>query len=724
MSYYSPQQPSLDERQPPQQPANMPPPHMQQQIPTLNQQNVQQYGQATTGVMPPPLNQQLNSSPQTYNQEIAWNNNYRQQSIPQVTPRLNATSEFAPSPAQHQKGSLSPYGSPTSQFKNPWYNQKSPNLNSQYNSTNSISQASPLLQQTPTRQPFNTQLPTTYEHENMSPDVSRKNSIVLPPPSRAPAPPPTYFSDPNVHLNEPQRRQSIATVQIHQQQPQQQQHQQPIASGYQSQSPYYNMARRQSAFQYTQLKQLPAPQARRVFNKSDLKPVINPHPKYRRASMASQYISPLLSLTTDLCTTYSLCSPDFHYEVSKNPKRVLTKPSEGKSNDGLDNENDDYILYVNDVLGVQENRKYLVLDILGHGTFAQVVKCQNLITKELVAVKVVKSKSTFTNQSLSEIALLELINRKIDPHDQHHFLQLKDKFMHKNHLCLVFELLSSNLFELVKQNQYKGLSTKLVRNFTKQLLDSLCVLKDAKIIHCDLKPENILLISSDKPDIKVVDFGSACQESQTLYTYIQSRFYRSPEVILGLPYSTSIDTWSLGCIIAELFLGLPIFPGVSEYDQLVKIIAVLGVPPSWMIDMGKNSKTFFYKDNEGQYQLKPLDRYCKDQGIEENPGKKYIQTNDLDELIVKYTMNKKNMTTSMIDKENNDRASLVHLLKGLLNLSPLERWTPHQAILHPFVTEQHFTGDWNPPGTGIRKAHGGGEYHDLKKSAQGNQWFK
>ncbi|ONH66670.1 Dual specificity protein kinase YAK1 [Cyberlindnera fabianii] len=66
----------------------------------------------------------------------------------------------------------------------------------------------------------------------------------------------------------------------------------------------------------------------------------------------------------------------------------------------------------------------------------------------------------------------------------------------------------------------------------------------------------------------------------------------------------------------------------------------------------------------------------------------------------------------------------VHLLRGLLNLSPLERWTPHQAILHPFVTEQHFTGDWNPPGTGIRKAHGGGEYHDLKKSAQGNQWFK
>lgn len=84
------------------------------------------------------------------------------------------------------------------------------------------------------------------------------------------------------------------------------------------------------------------------------------------------------------------------------------------------------------------------------------------------------------------------------------------------------------------------------------------------------------LIRLQSPSIKVIDFGSACHEMQTVYTYIQSRFYRSPEVLLGLPYSTSIDMWSLGCIVVELFLGLPLFPGTSEYNQVSRITDMLG----------------------------------------------------------------------------------------------------------------------------------------------------
>lgn len=127
----------------------------------------------------------------------------------------------------------------------------------------------------------------------------------------------------------------------------------------------------------------------------------------------------------------------------------------------------------------------------------------------------------------------------------------------------------------------------LVRVFSGQLLDAMCVLKDARIIHCDLKPENILLTayvfilfrsdkSEESPTIKVVDFGSACHERHTVFTYIQSRFYRSPEVMLGLPYSCAIDMWSVGCIIVELFLGLPLFPGSSEYNQIGRIVEMFG----------------------------------------------------------------------------------------------------------------------------------------------------
>ena len=78
------------------------------------------------------------------------------------------------------------------------------------------------------------------------------------------------------------------------------------------------------------------------------------------------------------------------------------------------------------------------------------------------------------------------------------------------------------------------------------------------------------------PQIKVIDFGSACHERQTVYTYIQSRFYRSPEVLLGISYTAAIDMWSLGCIAVELFLGLPLFPGTSEYNQITRIVEMLG----------------------------------------------------------------------------------------------------------------------------------------------------
>ena len=238
------------------------------------------------------------------------------------------------------------------------------------------------------------------------------------------------------------------------------------------------------------------PQFTKCLDVAELVPRINTQPPFRRANPEGGFISPLQALTTHLPATYRICNPTFQYESSRNPRRVLTKPSKGVKNDGYDNEDSDYILYVNDILGSEETNhknRYLILDVLGQGTFGQVVKCQNLKTQEVVAVKVVKNKTAYFNQSMMEVSVLDLLNGRMDKNDDHHILRLKDTFIHRQHLCLVFELLSVNLYELIKQNQFRGLSTTLVRVFAQQLLNGLCLLSKAKLIHCDLKPENILL---------------------------------------------------------------------------------------------------------------------------------------------------------------------------------------------------------------------------------------
>jgi len=139
-----------------------------------------------------------------------------------------------------------------------------------------------------------------------------------------------------------------------------------------------------------------------------------------------------------------------------------------------------------------------------------------------------------------------------------------------------------------------------------------------------------------------------------VYTYIQSRFYRSPEVLLGLPYSAAIDMWSLGCIVVELFLGLPLFPGSSEYNQVARITEMLGLPPNWMLEVGKQSGEFFEKvhDEFGRrtYRLKSMEQYSREHGTKEQPSKKYFQATRLPEIIRSYPMPRKGMKQAEIER--------------------------------------------------------------------------
>ncbi|PWA02689.1 hypothetical protein BB558_001176 [Smittium angustum] len=399
--------------------------------------------------------------------------------------------------------------------------------------------------------------------------------------------------------------------------------------------------------------------------------------------------NPLHQLTINLVNTYRKINPGFEFNSELRPRRALTKPSEGILNNGYDNENSDYILYVNDIIGEPEGNQYLIIDALGSGTFGQVVKSQNIKTGELVAIKVVKNKTAYFQQSMMEVHILTELKNTWDPDNKHHFLRLKEHFIFRNHLCFVNELLSINLYELLKQNSYKGLSTTLIRVLTSQILDSLNVLDKANIIHCDLKPENILLEDIDKPTIKVIDFGSSCYVGQTFFTYIQSRFYRSPEVLMGLPYGAPIDMWSLGCIVAELYLGLPIFPGSSEFNQVSRIVELLGMPNLKMLEKATKTTEFFRRTGANSWRIKTTEEFNRETGKQDVVGRSYFVAKNLNELITQYPY-KKDISIEEMNIESTNRIILLDFLHKLLDLNPDTRLTPGQALVHPFIT-----GDYN-----------------------------
>lgn len=252
--------------------------------------------------------------------------------------------------------------------------------------------------------------------------------------------------------------------------------------------------------------------------------------------------------------------------------------------------------------------KYEVLEVLGKGSFGIVVKARNILLTsgypdELVAIKIIRKGASFLQQGKREYEILNYIETMQkqfhDSRDLNLFVNAKEFFFHNGHLCIVFELLSDSLYELIgyscqAKSDGPGLSLRMVRKMAHQLLCGLVALKNLKIIHCDIKPENVALIHPNKPRLKILDFGSFCFESDAMenqFPYIQSRYYRAPEVLLGTGYDCAIDMWSLGCLLVELYTGRTLFVGKDTTDQLYKIIEVLGALP----EKTKRKSVYYHK---------------------------------------------------------------------------------------------------------------------------------
>lgn len=284
-----------------------------------------------------------------------------------------------------------------------------------------------------------------------------------------------------------------------------------------------------------------------------------------------------------------------HHEIFNYPQIYFVGPNAkkkmgivgGPNNNGYDDEQGSYLHVPHDHIVY----RYEVLKVIGKGSFGQVVKAYDHKSHQHVALKMVRNEKRFHRQAQEEIRILEHL-KKQDKDNTMNIIHMYEQFTFRNHICITFELLSMNLYELIKKNKFQGFSLQLVRKFAHSILQCLDALYKNRIIHCDLKPENVLLKQQGRSGIKVIDFGSSCYEHQRIYTYIQSRFYRAPEVILGAKYGMPIDMWSLGCILAELLTGYPLFPGEDESDQLACIIELLGMPPQKVLDNSKRARNF------------------------------------------------------------------------------------------------------------------------------------
>ncbi|KAL2264707.1 hypothetical protein VTJ83DRAFT_7217 [Remersonia thermophila] len=344
---------------------------------------------------------------------------------------------------------------------------------------------------------------------------------------------------------------------------------------------------------------------------------------------------------------------DVYFCGTQNAAKVVGDPQSDAPNFGYDDERGDYTIVPGDHLAY----RYEIIDVLGKGSFGQVVRCIDHKTGVLVAVKIIRNKKRFHQQALVEVNILQKL-REWDPHNKHSMVNFTHSFYFRGHLCISTELLDMNLYEFIKANAFRGFSLKLIRRFTKQILSSLNLLKQHKVIHCDLKPENILLRHPLHSEIKVIDFGSSCFEHEKVYTYIQSRFYRSPEVILGMNYGLPIDMWSLGCILAELYTGVPIFPGENEQEQLACIMEVFGPPEKHLIEKSTRKKLFF--DSMGKPRLT-----VSSKGRRRRPSSKTLQQ------VLKC-----------------DNEAFLDFVARCLRWDPDRRMKPEEAIRHEFITGQ------------------------------------
>lgn len=301
--------------------------------------------------------------------------------------------------------------------------------------------------------------------------------------------------------------------------------------------------------------------------------------------------------------------------------------------------------------------RYVDINVIGKGSFGVVHQARLVDEDEMVAVKLVLQDKRFKNRELQIMRTLDHCN----------VVKLKYFFYtggekDEVYLNLVMEYIPETVYRVARHYSKSRQSIPMlyVKLYMYQLFRSLAYIHSLGICHRDIKPQNLLL-DPETGVLKLCDFGSAKQlvKGEPNVSYICSRYYRAPELIFGATdYTSNIDVWSAGCVLAELMLGQPIFPGNSGVDQLVEIIKVLGTPSREQIkEMNPNYTEFKFP------QVKP------------HPWAKVFRPRTPPEAL--------------------------ELTSRLLEYTPTRRFKPLEACTHPFFDELREEGKTLPNGSSL-----------------------
>ncbi|GFR60047.1 glycogen synthase kinase-3 [Elysia marginata] len=236
---------------------------------------------------------------------------------------------------------------------------------------------------------------------------------------------------------------------------------------------------------------------------------------------------------------------------------------------------------------------YTDAKVIGNGSFGVVYQAKLTESSELVAIKKVLQDKRFKNRELQIMRKLEHQNIVKLKYFFYSSGEKKDEVF----LNLVLEFVPETVYRVARHysKSKQTIPILYIKLYVYQLFRSLAYIHSQGVCHRDIKPQNLLL-DPETGVLKLCDFGSAkvLVRGEPNVSYICSRYYRAPELIFGATdYTCQIDVWSAGCVLAELLLGQPIFPGDSGVDQLVEIIKVLGTPTREQIrEMNPNYSEF------------------------------------------------------------------------------------------------------------------------------------